>query len=115
MPFTGITATTVVIWSAGKSTGVLQGFPDGDVRPPCPLARDAMAAFLYRTLNTGTPSPCTAAPFVDVPVGHPLCAQIAWLKAAGITQGYGDWRYRPSDPILRDALAAMLYRAFHDR
>lgn len=35
-----------ITWLA--STGISTGWPDGTYRPVTPIARDAMAAFIYR-------------------------------------------------------------------
>lgn len=55
-------------------------------------------------------SPCSSAPFPDVPVGHPFCSEIAWMRDEGISQGFGDGSYRPSEVVTRQSIAAFLAR-----
>jgi hypothetical protein len=55
--------------------------------------------------------PAAAAPFTDVPIDHPFCREIATVEEKGVTTGYPDGTFRPGDPITRQAVAAMLWRA----
>lgn len=48
--------------------------------------------------------------FTDVPEEHPFHDEIAAVAQAGITTGYPDDTYRPSDPVTRQAMAAFLGR-----
>ena len=94
-----------------KAQGISTGYADGTYRPAAPVARDAMAAFLYRIENgPDAPAACTSAPFVDVAVNHPFCAQIAWLKDQKLASGWSDGTFRPAAEIERQAMAAFLYR-----
>ncbi|MBS1674420.1 MAG: S-layer homology domain-containing protein [Actinobacteria bacterium] len=103
--------STEITWlaSAGISTG--WATPQGrNFQPQTPIARDAMAAFLYRFAGSPAYTPPTTSPFSDVPTSYPFYTQIAWLAATGITTGYGDGTFHPGDPVNRDAMAAFLYR-----
>ncbi len=93
--------------------GVAGGYQPGpEFRPAQPQSRQAMAVFLQRYLMAGDPAPaCTTTPFTDVPVDHPFCPQIAWLKAEGIVGGYEDGTFRPAAPVTRQAGATLLARA----
>lgn len=92
-------------------TGVSLGWPDNTYRPVQPVTRQAMAAFSYRLLNPGVPAPpCTSKPFVDVDVTDQFCAEIAWMKAEGISTGDDDGMFRAVAPVSRQAMAAFLYR-----
>ena len=98
-----------IMWLA--QYGIVGGYDDGTYRNRAPVNRDAMAAFLYRTVHGDPPAPaCTEAPFADVPVTHPFCGEIAWLADTGISTGWADGTYRPAQPISREAMAAFLYR-----
>jgi hypothetical protein len=55
--------------------------------------------------------PASAAPFPDVPTGHPFCREIALAASVGIVEGYSDGTFRPGQPITRQAVAAILWRA----
>jgi len=90
----------------GLTTDDAAGF-----RPTAPVTRQAMAAFLHRYAEgSAEPAECTTAPFSDVPVSHPFCAEITWLVEQGITTGYGDGTFRPAAPVSRQAMAAFLER-----
>ena len=92
------------------ASGITSGYPDGTFRPSDNVTRMAMAAFLYRGLNL--PNPIVTVPtFIDVPPSHPFFTEIEALAASGITTGYNDGTFRPSDNVTRMAMAAFLYRA----
>ena len=48
--------------------------------------------------------------FTDVPFGAPFYAEIEWLVFNGVTTGYPDGSFHPSEPVSRQAMAAFLYR-----
>lgn len=96
-------------WMA--DTGVSVGFPGNVYRPDQTLTRQQMAAFSYRLLNPDTPAPaCTTKPFTDVNLDNPLCGEIAWMKAEGISTGRPDGSFGAREPVSRQAMAAFLYR-----
>ena len=103
-----------ILWLADR--GIVGGYVDGGFRRIAPVNRDAMAAFLYRMVHdtADTPEACTVAPFADVPVSHPFCPQITWLAGTGITTGWPDGTFRPSEPVSREAMTAFLYRFAND-
>jgi hypothetical protein len=88
------------------------GNPDGSFHPADAISRGAVAAYLYRYRgHPGQSAPaCTSAPFTDVPVGSAFCGEIAWMKANGITTGYADGSFHPTEAVNRAAMAAYLYR-----
>jgi predicted acyl esterase len=98
--------------SALAAEGILTGDAGGTVRPVAPVSRQAMAAFLYRSAGSpdGDDPTCTAAPFPDVPATSQFCGEIAWANANGITTGFTDGTFRPTDPVSRQATAAFLHR-----
>ncbi|WP_284251665.1 PQQ-dependent sugar dehydrogenase [Litorihabitans aurantiacus] len=85
-----------------------------EFRPVTPIARDAMAAFLYRQSNSPEFTAPTTSPFTDVSTDNQFYKEIAWLHAEGISTGWdngdGTFSFRPLEPINRDAMAAFLYR-----
>ncbi|TGO03927.1 Glycerol-3-phosphate ABC transporter, periplasmic glycerol-3-phosphate-binding protein [Serinibacter arcticus] len=99
---------------AGISTGWPTADGEREFRPFNPVARDAMAAFLYRLAEPVDYTPPATSPFVDVPVGSQFYTEIAWLADEGISTGWvradGTREFRPLDSINRDAMAAFLYR-----
>jgi hypothetical protein len=55
--------------------------------------------------------PTTCAPtFDDVTGSHPFFDEICWLTQLGVTGGFADGGYHPSDAVSRQAMAAFLYR-----
>ncbi len=63
------------------------------------------------TSSTSTTSTTLPAPdFSDVPPDHPFAAEITWLAQEGITTGFGDGTFRPTESITRQALAAFIWR-----
>ncbi|MCC5954295.1 MAG: S-layer homology domain-containing protein, partial [Acidimicrobiia bacterium] len=95
-----------IAWLAEE--GVTTGYDDGTFRPTDAVSRQAMAAFLWRI--AGQPTPTTAADFTDVDADHPFAEPIAWLAEEGITTGYDDGTFRPTDPVSRQAMVAFLHR-----
>ncbi|MGQ4494256.1 NPCBM/NEW2 domain-containing protein [Dermabacteraceae bacterium P13095] len=51
-----------------------------------------------------------AAVFADVAANRMFAGEIAWMREKGISTGWADGTFRPSDQIRRDAMAAFLYR-----
>jgi len=101
-----------IVWLVDQ--GITGGYSDGTFRPGASVNRDAMAAFLYRMDHDGARAPsCTTAAFTDVPASHPFCGEIAWLASTGITTGWPDGTFRPSQAVTREAMAAFLYRFDH--
>jgi hypothetical protein len=98
-----------ITWLA--DAGFAAGFPGDEFRPGAAVSRQALAAILSRVGNAGTdPAACTAAPFPDVATTHPFCADIAWLAGAGVIGGYPDGTFRPTAPVTRQTIAALLVR-----
>ncbi|MFJ4267030.1 RCC1 domain-containing protein [Paenarthrobacter nicotinovorans] len=105
-----------ITWLASKgiSTGWDIGGGKREYRPLSPIARDAMAAFLYRYANKPAFTAPSVSPFGDVPAGGSFYTEITWLAESGISTGWdiggGAREYRPLNGIARDAMAAFLYR-----
>ncbi|PWD51366.1 hypothetical protein C8046_12535 [Serinibacter arcticus] len=84
-----------------------------EFRPLAPIARDAMAAFLYRMAGSPEFTAPTTSPFTDVPTTNLYYDEIAWLADQEISTGWAvgaGAEFRPLEPIARDAMAAFLYR-----
>jgi hypothetical protein len=95
-------------WAAEE--GIAGGFPDGTYRPGAAVARQAMAAFLYRLAGEPAFDPPAEAKFSDVPVTSTFFAEIEWLVAEDIAGGFADGTFRPGQAVSRQAMAAFLYR-----
>jgi hypothetical protein len=90
--------------------GLANGYPDGTFRATNPISRQAMAAFLFRLDLQTEVGACPGTGFPDVGVTHPFCHEIAWMVAAGITDGYTDGTFKPTNTITRQAAARFLFR-----
>ncbi|MFT4187362.1 MAG: carboxypeptidase regulatory-like domain-containing protein [Aeromicrobium sp.] len=112
--FTDVSSSHVfrseICWLA--AAGVTTGYAGNTFRPSQPVLREQMAAFLYRFRNDGAnpPSSAATATFSDVSVSHVFSRHIKWLTDEGITTGYAGNAFRPGQPVLREQMAAFLYR-----
>ena len=112
----GIQFYDQIMWLAnsGVSTGWLVADGGREFRPVVPVARDAMAAFLYRLAGSPEYSAPEVSPFADVPADSQFYTEISWLADAGISTGWvmddGTRQFRGLDSVARDAMAAFLYR-----
>lgn len=80
-------------WLAAQ--GIATGWPDRTYRPLLPIARDAMAAFLYRAMGSPALTPPRVPTFRDVGRGTMYYKEIEWLAEQGITTGWPDGTFRP--------------------
>ncbi|PWD51325.1 hypothetical protein C8046_12300 [Serinibacter arcticus] len=108
---------TEIDWlaNAGISTGWVDEDGTREFRPLAPIARDAMAAFLYRLSGSPDVQLPEVSPFTDVDPSNQFYEEITWLAQEGISTGWvdpatGKAQFRPLEPIARDAMAAFLYR-----
>ncbi|PFG20056.1 S-layer homology domain-containing protein [Serinibacter salmoneus] len=109
---------TEIAWLAEQGISTGWSTPQGqEYRPLQPIARDAMAAFLYRMAEVEDYTPPTTSPFADVATGNQFYTEIAWMQTTGISTGWegnnGTSLYRPLTDVARDAMAAFLYRYDH--
>lgn len=103
----------------GGVTPIINGFADGTFRPAGAVTRQAFAAFVARTLiDVGVPGihdgPCTIikpSAFPDVQNSSPFCKDIRDLSEAGVINGFSDG-FHPNGKITRQAVSALLYRAY---
>lgn len=104
-----------IAWLAGEGISTGYASPVGPVfQPGAPVLREQMAAFLYRLAGEPDVTVPTTSPFVDVPTTHPFFAAIVWLQSAQVTTGYTESNdtvtFRGAQPVLREQMAAFLYR-----
>ena len=101
-----------VEWLAG--TGISTGYaaPSGpQFSGAQPVLREQMAAFLWRYAGSpAVPDLPATSPFRDVATNHAFYEAIVWLADQGISTGYPDGTFRPSQPVLREQMAAFLSR-----
>lgn len=94
--------------------GVIRGWPDRTFRPQISVWRDAVIAYMYRIAKEPSYTAPRTSPFLDVDRSQPFYKEICWAHSTGLTTGWkvrGGWEFRPYQPILRDAMAAFLFRA----
>lgn len=100
-----------------QAQGVAWGWPDGTYRPHRRIARDAMAAFLFRLLDQRLRvrgvriDAGSAGRFRDEGTSKQFIAEMRWMRAADVSTGWSNNTFRPLQPVARDAMAAFLYRA----
>lgn len=100
-----------ITWLADE--GIATGYADGRFGPADPLSRQAIAVMLHR--HAGSPAPSVDAPtFPDLPGDPTFATAIRWLAEEGVTDGYQDGTYRPTAPMTRQALVAMLQKYLAD-
>lgn len=76
--------------------------------PTAPVTRGQMAAFLGRTLNSGTSD---ARAFTDLSAGGYYEGFVNRLFELGVVSGYPDGSFRPEAQVTRAEMAALLVRA----
>ena len=60
--------------------------------------------------SAGNLSGLGTASFSDVADDSNIAAAVEWMKSRGITNGCGDGKYCPDDPVTRAQMALFLYR-----
>ena len=99
------------------ANGLTAGCGGADYCPASPVTRQQMAVFLLKG-KFGlcfTPPPCTGEVFDDVPcTGSPFDPWIEVLATLQVTGGCGGGNYCPTNPVLRQQMAAFLLKADFD-
>ncbi len=122
-PFVDVATTDAfyreIAWLSEKGISTGWATPAGaEFRPLAPIARDAMAAFLYRAAGEPEHELPTVSPFVDVPLTSQFAHEITWMLESGVATGWvgndNTSEYKPLNSVARDAMAAFLYRFHHD-
>jgi hypothetical protein len=91
---------------------ITTGYPDHTFRPAGSVTRQSMSAFLYRLEGSPPPDNPATPSFSDVSTTHPFYDEIEWMNGRGITMGYPDGTFRPSDAVRRGPMAAFLHRLY---
>ncbi|MEG9226440.1 S-layer homology domain-containing protein [Aeromicrobium sp. Sec7.5] len=104
-----------ISWLAER--GITTGYTSPPARrfdPSAPVLREQMAAFLYRLAGEPDVTLPSESPFADVPTTHAFYRAIVWLQSTQVTTGYtgtdGTVTFRGGQPVLREQMAAFLYR-----
>ena len=88
--------------------GLMKGTGDGRFSPEGDLTRAMLVTVLWRL--AGEPETPTPAPFTDTPPGRWDSEAIAWSASFRVTEGYGDGRFGPEDPVTREQMSVLFYR-----
>jgi hypothetical protein len=92
--------------------GISTGYPDGTFRPSQNVSRSQAAAFIIKALYPGGFIYTLTPFFSDVPDSHWAFQYVQKMYDEGITTGYADSTYRPSEPVSRSQISAFIARAF---
>lgn len=98
--------------------GVLEGYPDGTLRPDQPVTRAEVAALFQRLAQmppTKRPPGSQQPPFKDVPGGYWAADSVAALKQAGWIDGVTAEKFEPERSITRAEAAALINRYIASR
>lgn len=119
-PFTDITPSDQfykeVAWMAAKgiSTGWLEADGTRTFRPLQSTARDAMAAFLYRSAGSPAFTAPASSPFTDITPTTQFFKEMTWMNAKGISTGWaetnGTRTFRPALAVTRESMAVFLHK-----
>jgi hypothetical protein len=97
--------------------GFITGFENGTFRPTEPLTREQLVVMVLGAIDTlpnvnlTIPSQVASAPYSDVAANRWSAARIQFATANNIVTGYEDRTFRPTQPVTRAELIAVLRRA----
>lgn len=98
--------------------GFIAGFAeDNTFRPQASLTREQLVSMVLEALdrlpetNLNVPTQASGSPFRDVASNRWSAAKIQFAQANNIVSGYQDGTFRPSQPVTRAELMAVLRRA----
>lgn len=89
-----------------KDKGLMNGISDAAFAPDGTTTRGMIVTILWRM--SGSPK-AEGTQFDDVSADY-YAEAILWASANGIVTGYGNGKFGPDDNIIREQLAAILYR-----
>jgi N-acetylmuramoyl-L-alanine amidase len=98
--------------------GFIAGFKeDNTFRPLVSLTREQLVSMVIEALTTlpnsrvNVPNTVTGSPFSDVVTSRWSAPKIAWAKSNNLISGYKDGTFKPTQPVTRAELMAILRRA----
>ena len=119
----GNTYTFTAMWSKNASTvpymlngedhyAYIKGYPNGSFKPNATITRAEAASIFYRLLTDTTRKTYTTTynTFKDVPAKAWYNTAVSTMAKLGIVNGDANGYFRPSDPITRAEIAAMIAR-----
>ena len=102
----GASYAEAVNWAAEH--GYVNGYNDGRFGVSDKVARQQLAAILYRA--AGSPSASGTTRFSDVAAGAYYADAAAWASGSGLINGYSDGRFGVGDDVTRQQVIAILWR-----
>lgn len=119
----GNTYTFTAMWTKATSTvpymlngedhyAYIKGYPNGSFKPNATITRAEATSIFYRLLTDSTRKTysTTYNTFKDVPAKAWYNTAVSTMAKLGIVNGGSDGYFRPSDPITRAEIAAMIAR-----
>jgi len=94
----------------GAELGLLQGYPDGTIRPDTPISRGETAYLFNLLIKASDKNTRTSDRFSDVPADLWSAEAIYALYDAGIINGYNQYEFKPNYTMLRSEMAVLLDR-----
>ncbi len=98
------------LWTRAQMGEVLACHGSALVRYPTSLGYGSWAEVPYGTELRNDGYVCHGPVFVDVAGSHPFRTEIEWMAGEGLTTGYPDGTFRPTNPVTRQAISAYLHR-----
>jgi hypothetical protein len=100
------------------NVGFISGFSeDNTFRPRSPLTREQLVSLVLESLdrvpnvNLTIPTQTSSRPYPDVDASRWSAAKIQFARANNIISGYEDGTFRPTQPVTRAEMIAVLSRA----
>jgi len=100
------------------NVGFISGFSeDNTFRPRSPLTREQLVSMVLESLDRvpnvdlNIPTQTSSRPYPDVDASRWSAAKIQFARANNIISGYEDGTFRPSQPVTRAEMIAVLSRA----
>lgn len=87
---------------------IMKGTDTDEFSPNGALTRAMLVTILYRTEHE--PEISAAATFKDVKAGAYYEDAVRWAQANGIVKGYSETEFCPDENIIREQIAAIMYR-----
>ena len=103
---------TAILWAVEKgiTTGFTTGAKAGKFMPNDPCTRGQIVTFLWRYKGCPAPKAGYNKVFPDVPKNHSFYKAVSWAASYGITTGFSDGYFKPSQTCTRAQCVTFLYR-----
>ncbi len=93
---------------------IINGYPDGTVKPDNTITRAEIVTILYNYLSDGKDDTYYYGTYSDVSSSDWFAKQVAYMSSRKYVEGYVDGTFRPNAVITREELATILTRIFAD-